>query len=55
MVAHTSTYRIYIRKSGKNRVARMVDSPYHAEREIVFVLNEKGIDDPIEENPRRKS
>ncbi|MGA2875491.1 MAG: DNA repair and recombination protein RadA [Nitrososphaerales archaeon] len=47
VVAHTSTYRIYIRKSGKNRVARMVDSPYHAEREIVFVLNEKGIDDPV--------
>jgi DNA repair protein RadA len=55
VVAHTSTYRIYIRKSGKNRVARMVDSPYHAEREIVFVLNEKGIDDPGDENPRRKS
>ncbi|MHB1867481.1 MAG: DNA repair and recombination protein RadA, partial [Nitrososphaerales archaeon] len=55
VVAHTSTYRIYVRKSGKNRVARMVDSPYHAEREIVFVLNEKGIDDPPEENSRRKT
>ena len=54
VVAHTSTYRIYVKKSGKNRVARMVDSPYHAEREIVFVLNEKGIDDPPEENTRRK-
>jgi DNA repair protein RadA len=49
VVAHTSTYRIYVRKSGKNRVARMVDSPYHAEREVVFVLDEKGIDDPPEE------
>ncbi len=49
VVAHTSTYRIYVRKSGKNRVARMVDSPYHAERESIFVLNEKGIDDPSEE------
>lgn len=55
VVAHTSTYRIYVRKSGKNRVARMVDSPYHAEREIVFVLNEKGIDDPPEESSRRKT
>ncbi|MDA4130515.1 MAG: DNA repair and recombination protein RadA [Thaumarchaeota archaeon] len=56
VVAHTSTYRIYLRKSGKNRVARMVDSPYHAEREIVFLLNEKGIDDPSEETTsRRKS
>ncbi len=50
VVAHTSTYRIYVRKSGKNRVARMVDSPYHAEREIVFILDEKGIDDPSEED-----
>ena len=49
VVAHTSTYRIYARKSGKNRVARMVDSPYHAEREVVFVLDEKGVDDPPEE------
>lgn len=52
VVAHTSTYRIYLRKSGKNRIARMVDSPYHAERETVFVLNERGIDDPQEERRR---
>ncbi|MCJ7636871.1 MAG: DNA repair and recombination protein RadA, partial [Nitrososphaeraceae archaeon] len=49
VVAHTSTYRIYLRKAGKNRIARMVDSPYHQEREIVFLLNEKGIDDLSEE------
>jgi DNA repair protein RadA len=55
VVAHTSTYRIYVRKSGKNRVARMVDSPYHAEREIVFVLNEKGIDDPPEDVVRKRN
>ena len=55
VVAHTSTYRIYIRKAGKNRVARMVDSPYHAEREAVFILNERGVDDPSEETvPKRK-
>lgn len=46
VVAHTSTYRIYLkRSSGKNRIARMVDSPYHAEREILFTLAEKGIAD----------
>lgn len=54
VVAHTSTYRIYLRKSGKNRVARMVDSPYHAERETVFVLDEKGINDPPEEISRKR-
>jgi DNA repair protein RadA len=54
VVAHTSTYRIYIRKAGKNRIARMVDSPYHAEREVLFVLNEKGVDDPSEEGSSSK-
>ena len=53
VVAHTSTYRVYIRKSGKNRIARIVDSPYHAEREAVFVLDEKGVDDPQEEGRHR--
>jgi DNA repair protein RadA len=45
VVAHTSTYRIYLKKSGKNRIARMVDSPYHAEREVLFALGENGISD----------
>lgn len=45
VVAHTSTYRIYLKRSGKNRIARMVDSPYHAEREILFTLSERGISD----------
>jgi len=55
VVAHTSTYRIYLRKAGKNRIARMMDSPYHPERETVFILDEKGVDDPPEEpTPRRR-
>lgn len=54
VVAHTSTYRVYLRKGGKSRIARMVDSPYHAERDAVFILNEKGIDDPPEETTRKK-
>jgi len=48
VVGHTATYRIYLKKSGKNRIARMVDSPYHAEREVLFALNELGVDDPPE-------
>ena len=48
VVAHTSTYRLYLRKSGKNRIAKMKDSPYHPEQDAVFTLNEKGIDDPID-------
>ena len=54
VVAHTSTYRIYLRKAGKNRIARMIDSPYHPERDAVFMLNERGVDDPPEEATRRK-
>jgi DNA repair protein RadA len=46
VMAHTSTYRIYLKKAGKNRIARMVDSPYHSEREILFTINEQGIGDP---------
>ncbi|MCP8303868.1 MAG: DNA repair and recombination protein RadA [archaeon] len=55
VVAHTSTYRIYLRKAGKNRIARMVDSPSHPEREAVFILNEKGVDDPLESTRPKKS
>ncbi|HVC26618.1 MAG TPA: DNA repair and recombination protein RadA [Nitrososphaerales archaeon] len=54
VVAHTSTYRIYLRKAGKNRIARMVDSPYHPERDAVFMLDEKGVDDPPEESSGSK-
>lgn len=54
VVAHTSTYRIYLRKAGKNRIARMIDSPYHPERDAVFLLNDKGVDDPPEEGSGSK-
>lgn len=54
VVAHTSTYRLYLRKGGKTRIARMVDSPYHAERDAIFILDEKGVDDPSEESTRKK-
>ncbi|HME18814.1 MAG TPA: DNA repair and recombination protein RadA [Nitrososphaerales archaeon] len=54
VVAHTSTYRIYLRKAAKNRIARMVDSPYHPERDAVFCLNERGVDDPSEDSPRKR-
>lgn len=43
--AHSSTYRVYFRKSGKNRIAKMVDSPGHAETEVNFALNARGITD----------
>lgn len=44
VVGHASTYRIYFKKQGKKRIARMVDSPKDALLEAEYVLNEKGID-----------
>ncbi len=46
IVAHTATYRIYLRKSkGPLRIARMVDSPNLPEGEAVFKVTERGITD----------
>ena len=49
IIGHASTYRIYIRKGGKNkRVAKIVDSPHHALSEAVFELGEMGVQDTEE-------
>lgn len=45
--AHSSTYRIFLRRSGRNRIARIVDSPCHPESEILFFIGENGISDPV--------
>lgn len=54
IVAHTSTYRVYFKKSGKKRIARMVDSPHHPEQEVIFILTEAGISDPEEDTKKKK-
>ena len=46
-MGHTTTYRIYLKRAGKNRIARMADSPCHPEQEILFTLNEQGVGDPL--------
>jgi len=45
VLGHASTYRIYLRKSGENRTAKIIDSPYHPYSDARFTLNEKGTDD----------
>jgi DNA repair protein RadA len=57
VVAHTSTYRIYFKKSGKKRIARMVDSPHHPEEEVIFALGEAGVMDleDAEKKPTKKT
>ena len=44
VVAHASGYRLYFKKSGKKRLARMIDSPEHAMADAEYILTAKGID-----------
>ncbi|MCK4928090.1 MAG: DNA repair and recombination protein RadA, partial [Candidatus Aenigmarchaeota archaeon] len=44
IVGHTSTFRIYLRKSRQNlRVAKLVDSPHLPEGEAIFCVTSEGI------------
>ena len=43
VVAHASTYRLYFKKSGKKRLARMIDSPEHAMADAEYVLDARGM------------
>jgi len=46
IVAHNSTYRIYLRRGKKGtRVAKMIDSPCMPEAEAVFQVTEAGVKD----------
>jgi DNA repair protein RadA len=53
VIGHASTYRVYLRKSGENRVAKMIDSPYHPYSEVRFTVNEKGADN-LDEGKKSK-
>jgi DNA repair protein RadA len=47
VLAHTSTYRLYLRKSkGNKRIARLIDSPCLPEGEAIFEITERGVEDP---------
>ena len=43
IMGHSSTYRIFLKRSGKNRVATMFDSPYHPNQQIKFSISDDGI------------
>ncbi|MGC9069527.1 MAG: DNA repair and recombination protein RadA [Thermoprotei archaeon] len=46
IIAHGSTYRIFIRKGRDNtRIARIIDSPLHPEAEAPFIITKEGIKD----------
>jgi len=55
IMAHSSTYRIYLRKSGENRLAKMMGSPYHPYSDTRFIINEKGADEIEEEGVSKKN
>jgi DNA repair protein RadA len=49
VLAHACTHRVMLRKSkGPKRIARIFDSPYIPDRECVFRISEKGIEDAEE-------
>jgi DNA repair protein RadA len=45
IMGHGSTYRIFLKRSGKNRTAIMQDSPSHAYQRVKFSISENGIQD----------
>jgi DNA repair protein RadA len=45
IVAHASTYRVYFKKAGKKRIARMIDSPEHEMTDAPYSLTVRGIED----------
>jgi DNA repair protein RadA len=44
IMGHACTYRIFLRKSGRDRIAIMVDSPHHAYSQVKFTISEKGVE-----------
>jgi DNA repair protein RadA len=45
IIAHASTYRIFLSKAGRNRIAIMLDSPHHAYGQVKFTIGESGVQD----------
>jgi DNA repair protein RadA len=45
IMGHASTYRIFLRKAGRDRIAIMVDSPHHAYDQVRFTISEIGVQD----------
>lgn len=45
VVGHASTYRIYLKKSGSNRIARLAKSSKDPVEDVKFMLTDKGLED----------
>jgi DNA repair protein RadA len=55
IMAHATTYRIFFRKAGHNRIAVMQDSPYHEYGSVKFTITEKGIVDTEETDKKSRN
>ena len=54
-LAHATTYRIFFRKAGHNRIAVMQDSPYHEYGSVKFSISEKGVVDAEDDKKTGKA
>jgi DNA repair protein RadA len=44
IMGHACTYRIFLRKAGRDRIAIMVDSPHHTYSQVKFTISERGVE-----------
>jgi DNA repair protein RadA len=44
IMGHACTYRIFLRKAGRDRIAVMVDSPHHAYSQVKYTISDKGVE-----------
>lgn len=54
ILGHFSTYRVSLRKSGKGRVATMVDSPDKDWEPVKFMVTKNGIEDFVDDSKKAK-
>jgi len=55
IMAHATTYRIFFRKAGHNRIAIIQDSPYHEYGSVKFTITEKGVEDAEDDKKSGKA
>jgi DNA repair protein RadA len=51
IMGHACTYRIFLRKAGRDRIAVMVDSPHHAYSQVKFTISERGVENAEVKTP----
>ena len=52
IIAHCSNYRLQLMRAGRNRIAKIIKSSYHPEKEALFSIDECGVTDRQDWFPR---